>query len=43
MSDQSNIDAFAKTSERPVVMQVVPALETGGVERGTVDVAAALT
>ena len=27
---------------RPVVLQVVPALETGGVERGTVDIAAAI-
>ena len=27
----------------PVVLQVLPALETGGVERGTVDMAAALT
>lgn len=32
----------AKASDRPVVMQVVPSLVTGGVERGTVDVAAAL-
>lgn len=33
----------AKGNDRkPVVMQVVPALETGGVERGTVDVAMAL-
>lgn len=27
----------------PVVLQILPALQTGGVERGTVDVAAALT
>ena len=26
-------------SKPPVVLQVVPALETGGVERGTVDIA----
>ncbi len=30
------------TSQTPVVMQVVPSLVTGGVERGTVDMAAAL-
>ncbi len=32
----------AVASGQPVVMQVVPSLVTGGVERGTVDVAAAL-
>ncbi len=32
----------ANASDPPVVMQVVPSLVTGGVERGTVDVAAAL-
>lgn len=42
MAEQSTIVGGAKTSERPTVMQVVPALVTGGVERGTVDVAAAL-
>jgi glycosyltransferase involved in cell wall biosynthesis len=30
------------TAQGPVVLQVVPSLETGGVERGTVDVAAAV-
>ena len=43
MSEQSTIGYRTKAGTRPVVMQVVPALETGGVERGTVDVAAALT
>ena len=43
MSDQSTIGDRTNIGQQPVVMQVVPALETGGVERGTVDVAAALT
>ena len=34
--------AFRWTGRPPVVMQVLPALDTGGVERGTVDIAAAL-
>ena len=42
MPEQSTIADRTKTGDRPVVMQVVPALVTGGVERGTVDVAAAL-
>ncbi len=36
------IDAKPAPQRQPVVMQVLPALQTGGVERGTVDVAAAL-
>lgn len=31
-----------KTKDQPVVLQILPSLETGGVERGTVDVARAL-
>ena len=42
MPEQSIMSDYAKARERPVVMQVVPSLVTGGVERGTVDVAAAL-
>ena len=39
---QSNTnDSVDKSS--PVVMQVLPSLVTGGVERGTVDVTQALT
>lgn len=34
--------AAAKPGGRPVVLQVLPSLVTGGVERGTVDVAAAV-
>jgi glycosyltransferase involved in cell wall biosynthesis len=34
--------AHLRTSRRPAVLQVLPALVTGGVERGTVEVAAAL-
>lgn len=33
---------MTKTQKKPVVMQILPALESGGVERGTVDVAKAL-
>ena len=36
------MNAVSDKQRKPVVMQVVPALETGGVERGTVDMAAAL-
>ena len=32
----------ANAARRPVVLQVLPALETGGVERGAVDVALAI-
>jgi len=34
--------AKAETARAPCVLQVLPALETGGVERGTVDIAEAL-
>ncbi|WP_119167647.1 glycosyltransferase family 4 protein [Algihabitans albus] len=34
--------AIRNESGRPVVLQVLPALETGGVERGTVDIAGAI-
>jgi glycosyltransferase involved in cell wall biosynthesis len=37
------IDAPEGAPRQPTVLQVLPALVTGGVERGTVDVAAALT
>ncbi len=39
----SSIAARSAEPARPVVLQVLPALETGGVERGAVDVAAALS
>lgn len=42
MSEQPITRDHPKASERPAVLQVVPSLVTGGVERGTVDVAAAL-
>ena len=32
-----------QNSKKPVVMQILPALESGGVERGTIDIAKALT
>lgn len=35
--------ATATDAEAPAVLQILPSLETGGVERGTVDIAAALT
>jgi glycosyltransferase involved in cell wall biosynthesis len=34
--------ATAATKDPPVVLQILPSLETGGVERGTVDIAQAL-
>lgn len=37
-----NIAARSDESGRPVILQVLPALETGGVERGTVDIAGAI-
>jgi glycosyltransferase involved in cell wall biosynthesis len=37
-----DVPAAAPASGRPVVLQVLPALVTGGVERGAVDIAAAL-
>ncbi len=44
-SDSSTGGAAAKHDRTgaPVVLQLLPALETGGVERGTVDIARALT
>jgi glycosyltransferase involved in cell wall biosynthesis len=39
---QTTISDPGLTSRPPVVMQVVPSLETGGVERGTVDMAVTL-
>ncbi|CAA7619448.1 putative Glycosyltransferase [Magnetospirillum sp. LM-5] len=40
--NSSSIDAPVGGERQPTVLQVLPALVTGGVERGTVDVAAAL-
>lgn len=45
MSDTNNslkVSAASDDDHRPVVLQVLPALVTGGVERGTIDVAEAL-
>ncbi len=42
MDDAVHIDAPLPPVRQPVVMQVLPALVTGGVERGTVDLAVAL-
>lgn len=39
---QVSIGDAAEKAAGPVVLQVLPALETGGVERGTVDIAAAI-
>jgi len=39
---EPNIAASTDTGRPPAVLQVVPALVTGGVERGTVEIAAAL-
>lgn len=39
---QSSIAAAAAGTRPPAVLQVVPALESGGVERGTVEIAAGL-
>ncbi len=39
---QTTTEALATESRAPVVLQVLPRLVTGGVERGTVDVASAL-
>ena len=33
---------MTKEQKKPVVMQILPALENGGVERGTIDIAKAL-
>jgi glycosyltransferase involved in cell wall biosynthesis len=38
----NNTEAVDGESSAPVVLQVLPMLETGGVERGTVDIAAAI-
>jgi len=40
---QTSHTAPAPDAEAPAVLQVLPTLATGGVERGTVDIAAALT
>ena len=40
---QSSHNAPAPDAKAPAVMQVLPRLETGGVERGTVDITTALT
>lgn len=37
-----DIDAATEGGRQPVVLQVLPALQTGGVERGTIEVACAL-
>ncbi len=41
-ADYPNMPPPSETSKAPVVMQVLPSLVTGGVERGAVDIAAAL-
>ncbi|MCC6467503.1 MAG: glycosyltransferase family 4 protein [Alphaproteobacteria bacterium] len=40
--EDSNVAPAARADRPPVVLQVLPALVTGGAERGTVDVAAAV-
>mgnify|MGYP003668133515 CR=1 FL=1 len=40
---QTSHSAPAPDAEAPAVLQVLPSLATGGVERGTIDIAAALT
>ncbi|MDP6691715.1 MAG: glycosyltransferase family 4 protein [Alphaproteobacteria bacterium] len=40
---QSSIQAVGAEAPGPLVLQVLPAMETGGVERGTVQTASALT
>lgn len=42
LSETGKLSAPAPARGRPVVMQVLPSLVTGGVERGTVDVAGAV-
>ncbi len=42
MPDDGTSRAAPATPGRPVILQVLPALVTGGVERGTVDMAAAI-
>ncbi len=39
---EGSIADLTGESRRPVILQVLPALETGGVERGTVDIAGAI-
>ena len=41
-SNSASIDAAENGGRQPVVLQVLPALVTGGVERGTIEVAQAL-
>jgi len=41
-SDGNDAGPFARLLRPPVILQVLPSLVTGGVERGTVDVAAAV-
>ena len=41
--NQTSHNAPAVNAEAPAVLQILPTLQTGGVERGTVDIAAALT
>ena len=43
MSDSPTTPSRTPPPRRPVVLQVLPALETGGVERGTVEMVAAIT
>jgi len=43
MGDDGNIDPVRKEGRPPAVLQVVPSLVSGGVERGTVELAGALT
>lgn len=43
MSDETAPPSASEPVRSPVVLQVLPALVTGGVERGTVDIAAALS
>jgi glycosyltransferase involved in cell wall biosynthesis len=43
MVREDNIDQRVQETRPPAVLQVVPSLASGGVERGTVEVAAALT
>jgi glycosyltransferase involved in cell wall biosynthesis len=42
LDDQTSTGEAAAKGGRPVVLQVLPALEAGGVERGTVDIAGAV-
>jgi glycosyltransferase involved in cell wall biosynthesis len=42
LSEETSTRREAAKGGRPVVLQVLPALETGGVERGTVDIAGAV-